>query len=552
MPRLALLPAALMLAVLAAGVGARPALGAPSRTACDLTGLVRTAAGRSCAGPTPTASSAPRSDFLGVPVGRIFTTVSGKVLKTVVLGTIVSWVVQSAGAALRFTASLIGATTRPDLQSTWFSTTYWRVATISALLTLPFLFAAGIHALVRSDLSLLARAAFGYLPLAFIGVGIAAPLTMLVLAATDQASAFVAAASGQSDALFLARAATEITEASVVSQDPFIAFIVGLITVSATMALWIELLIRGAAVYVIVLMLPLFFAAMVWPARRVWAIRAVETLFALILSKFAIVAVLALGGAALSQGGASGPAALLTGATLVLLATVSPWALLRLLPLHEVAAAAAGGLSTGPRQAAAPALQIPARIASLAAGEDESDALRRLALGAGPDGGSARNGAAEPRDATDDPGDPADAMDAETTAGLAAIAGAGLGGAAAGGIRTASAAGGSAAEGSQTAPSADAAAGPRADGDGRPPIDPIFSPDATWVGFTIGDADDAMAPPRLKQPAPAPTPAPDPPPPEIASAPAPEPAPRLELVPDPELEPGLEPPSAIDPPEPEL
>ena len=58
---------------------------------------------------------------------------------------------------------------------------------------------------------------------------------------------------------------------------------------------------REAAVYVIVLMLPLAFAALVWPARRVWAVRAVELLVALILSKFAIVAVLALGGAALGQ-----------------------------------------------------------------------------------------------------------------------------------------------------------------------------------------------------------------------------------------------------------
>ena len=58
------------------------------------------------------------------------------------------------------------------------------------------------------------------------------------------------------------------------------------------MVLWLELLMREAAVYVIVLMLPLVFAALVWPARRVWAVRAVELLVALILSKFAIVAVL--------------------------------------------------------------------------------------------------------------------------------------------------------------------------------------------------------------------------------------------------------------------
>ena len=96
-------------------------------------------------------------------------------------------------------------------------------------------------------------------------------------------------------------------------------------------------------------MLPLFFAAMVWPARRTLAIRAIETLIALILSKFAIVAVLSLGGSALGHSTIPGAASVLTGGTLVLLAAFTPWALLRMLPLHEVASAAAGGLSHAPK-----------------------------------------------------------------------------------------------------------------------------------------------------------------------------------------------------------
>ena len=40
---------------------------------------------------------------------------------------------------------------------------------------------------------------------------------------------------------------------------------------------------------------------------------------------------------------------MLTGGTLVLLAAFTPWALLRMLPLHEVASAAAGGLSHAPK-----------------------------------------------------------------------------------------------------------------------------------------------------------------------------------------------------------
>src|SRR5205085_6913441 len=87
-----------------------------------------------------------------------------------------------------------------------------------------------------------------------------------------------------------------------------------------------------------------FFAAMVWPARRVWATRAIEMLVALILSKFAIVAVLALGGAAIGHTLLPSITQMLAGATLILLAAFSPWALLRLLPLHELAAGAVGGL----------------------------------------------------------------------------------------------------------------------------------------------------------------------------------------------------------------
>src|SRR5207253_8787361 len=131
-----------------------------------------------------------------------------------------------------------------------------------------------------------------------------------------------------------------------ITVSPFLVFLIGLFPIGASFALWIELLVREAAVYVIVLMLPLFFAAMVWPARRIWAIRAVELLVALILSKFAIVAVLALGGAAIGHTVVPSVTQMLAGATLVLLAAFSPWALLRLLPLHELAAGVAGGLRT--------------------------------------------------------------------------------------------------------------------------------------------------------------------------------------------------------------
>jgi hypothetical protein len=260
------------------------------------------------------------------------------------LAAIGAWVLGGAKFALHETAKVLAATTRPQLQSTWFSSAYWRMAGVAALLTLPFLFAAAVQAVMRSDLSLLARATLGYLPLALLAVSVAAPLTTLLLAASDEMSAIVSSAAGNAGGHFLDRASLTIGSLTLLSGSPFLAFLVGLLTAAGTLALWIELLMREAAVYVIVLMLPLVFSALVWPARRVWAIRTVEMLIALILSKFAIVAVLALGGAAMSQSVGHSVTGFLAGIVLVVLAAFAPWALVRLMPLSELASGAAGSL----------------------------------------------------------------------------------------------------------------------------------------------------------------------------------------------------------------
>ena len=333
------------------------------KPACGVAGLVNGAAGKACtvaqhAGTVFKVGKKALAGFPGAPKtapagggssgsatsGSSSSAASGSRAATLVgLAAIGAWVLGGAKFAMHETAKVLSHTTSPQLKSTWFSSTYWRMAAIASVLTLPFLFAAAVQAMMRSELSLLARAAFGYLPLAMLCVGIAAPVTMLLLAASDQLSAIVSAAAGNAGAEFLTHTATVVGLVAVVSGSPFIAFLIGLFTAAAALTLWLELLLREAAVYVIVLMLPLAFAALVWPARRIWTMRAVELLVALILSKFAIVAVLSLGGAALGTSlGSHGVTATLGGGALVLLAAFAPWALLRLLPLTELASAAAG------------------------------------------------------------------------------------------------------------------------------------------------------------------------------------------------------------------
>ena len=74
---------------------------------------------------------------------------------------------------------------------------------------------------------------------------------------------------------FLVTAGTAISAIGVATGSPFVTFLIALLTAAGGLILWLELLVRAAAVYVVVLMLPLAFAAMVWPARRVWAIRSI-------------------------------------------------------------------------------------------------------------------------------------------------------------------------------------------------------------------------------------------------------------------------------------
>jgi len=176
--------------------------------------------------------------------------------------------------------------------------------------------------------------------------------------------------------------------------DPFFAVMAGGLVVAAGGALWVEMLLREIAVYVVVAMLPLVFAAMVWPARRVWATRTVEVLIALILAKVAIVVVLALGGAALDHAGVSGISKLLGGLALVILGAFSPWLLLRLIPMAEVASAAVGHIR-GHVHATAGVRTPEAALAARAAARVGNDGHRHAQNGA-PSAGTTSTPAAAP------------------------------------------------------------------------------------------------------------------------------------------------------------
>ena len=253
-----------------------------------------------------------------------------------VLSAIAGWVVQGASWLLDALGRVISSTTTVDVRASWFLSHYQVMVAIAGVVAVPMLLLASVQAVYHQSAAVLGRAAFVHLPLAGLLTGAAVQLVQLSLAVTDALCKMVTTSTGGE----LDRALKSIGRA--LSHQPlplptFVMTIGALLIVSGAFVLWLELLVRSAAIYAAVLFLPLALASLVWPAVSHWCRRLVETLAALVLSKFVVVAVLSLAVGAVSRG--RGFSTVLAGGALLLLAAFTPFTLLRLVPLVEVGAA---------------------------------------------------------------------------------------------------------------------------------------------------------------------------------------------------------------------
>ncbi len=301
----------------------------------------------------PSAASALASAGLG-PVCQVtsgITSAAGSAVSQVagfgvnsVLDALSSWV--SAGATWLLTqiGGVLGATTSVDLTASWFVSHYATMAALSGVVVVPLLLLGIIQSIYRQDGSTLVRSVLVNVPLALLLTAVAVKLVELGLAVTDAMSAAVAKGAGLDAGHFMASVTLGLTGASATGQPDapgFLLFLGSLAVVFGAVMVWVELLLRSAAVYVTVLFLPLALASLAWPAISHWCRRLVDTLVALILGKFVIVTVLSLAAGALAgsggsgSGGGGGFTAVLGGAALLLLSAFSPWALFRLLPFLE-------------------------------------------------------------------------------------------------------------------------------------------------------------------------------------------------------------------------
>ena len=141
----------------------------------------------------------------------------------------------------------------------------------------------------------------------------------------------------------------------------------------AGVAIYAELVVRAALVTLVVALAPLSFSAMVWPAARGAARKAVELVAAVVLSKLAIWVALSVGIALFETHANSAPPGgqsfgqMISGGAILAVAVFAPFVVWRLIPVVE-AAAVAHGLSRMPSRAAMTAAQTATTLRFLRGG----------------------------------------------------------------------------------------------------------------------------------------------------------------------------------------
>lgn len=278
------------------------------------------------------AASSPHLALFGLPLSA--TGIANLLLKGltgwVALGS--ARVVDALGHALDVTTAVpLGRTGAPVFQL---------VGAVGALACLPILALATLQAIGQQDLGQLLRTALVRLPLAFLLAGAAVELVSLGLRATDELSgALLSTAGGPNGGVIgqLARDLGSVEPPGVVGAG-FEGLFLAVVAAAVGFALWVELVVRSAAVAVATLFVPLALAGLCWPATAHWARRLAETLAGLVLSKLVIAGVLALAGASIAPGG--GLSGIVEAIALLVLAVFAPFSLLRLVPMVEAGATA--------------------------------------------------------------------------------------------------------------------------------------------------------------------------------------------------------------------
>ncbi|NNN09852.1 MAG: hypothetical protein HKL85_11780 [Acidimicrobiaceae bacterium] len=272
-------------------------------------------------------------------------------------GALTSWVLSSVAWLLHATGSVLNSAGEPTAIIHAASPEFLTLATVSPILLLIGMLVSTLHSLRHGDSPALWRSFLGVAPVCVFAIVAARPLAALVLDAVNQLCATAGSSLSQGE-VSVSRALLALS----LSPTPgFGLFILASLVVVGGVLLWCELIIRAVVLTLLIVLVPVVMPLVIIPVMRRVGWRLVETFLGVALSKFLIVVTLALG---LSELTGTGATTVITGAVTLILASVTPFVILRLIPLIETSALnGVEGLRQRATRAVASAPSSPAGMA---------------------------------------------------------------------------------------------------------------------------------------------------------------------------------------------
>ena len=292
-----------------------------------------------------------------------------------------------ANAVTSITSSIVtamNATTSVDLDGGFFPalTPIRRtVLGMSMALVLALFFLAILRSLAAGEPGAIIRAALVDVPAALFTTVASVSVAWVLIRVVDQASLAVTG----DVATAMGRFSAALSTVDALTGAGLLGIIFGLLFVVGAILVWLQLLVRSAMLYILIVLAPLGFATRAHPTTRPIARRTIEMGVALILSKFAVAVAFGVGAAAIDSSNGVSTAegvdltGMMTGVAVMLMAAFMPWVIWKAIPVVEAAAVTAG-VERSPGRAATTAASL-----GVAVGVGAS----RLAGGGGGAGGTA-------------------------------------------------------------------------------------------------------------------------------------------------------------------
>ena len=301
-------------------------------------------------------------DLPGVPdlIGEVAGRASSGAMHAVA-----SAVTGAAAWLLRQLGPLVAGAGSPDFTVEWWAGQYRVLLALSVLVAACCLLLAILDALAKASLGGLGQALGVDVPVAAVTAGAAPVLVGYLIHVADWISDALGGDLAATTTRALASAAEWFTAAGAATANPGVpivaAMVAALLATLGGVFVFLELLLRANAIYLVTALVPVLYAARIWPVCRPFSRKLTEVLVAIILAKPVVVLALALGSGAAGSLEGVGDASLrqfgqaLAGSGFLLLAALSPWAILALLPAVQEGVAAAyrqrTAATAGPRVA---------------------------------------------------------------------------------------------------------------------------------------------------------------------------------------------------------